>query len=1210
MKEFIRKSEESSGETSFSSRGSNPSILQTETSDQPEASDGKETPLDTEPEIKKSTGVTSDHVKDIDKGKSLAERTSANKRTVDQSSGQGHFDPHTTFGKFMRLGDLMRNLRKDKSTPKEENNGETEGEKEIISETSVEKDEIKNAPGVPAKYEKLLDESVGDREAYPVKDKNDEAKLTEEAGDNVSDNAVNKTSSDNSLLPADSGFVHTKPVPLAPGMPLKEDEKLQEKEDENRSLKEPEVLKAGAVNPIETTNLIPAEDIQAKEEVSPEEQEHLQKEFEIYSLHKMEMIEKGDSLDPFESKKTQTKEEKIQKFRKKTTRFLNRMEGHKKRFWGTEKYKRLLNKWFPDYDFVINHKVKLIKNTINDELLLNNQIINDVIITTKEAVLVADMDVTKTIQLLEVSEKHLVKANEQKEKAGNILAEYGKEYSRQYMERYDEVISSYKSLIGALHVNINGITEDKAGFIVITDELSAQQSLLNAFNTKITETSDVQLLIHLQETEFSALIAQSDKTVIKALNTGRKTEAVDEVATQKVLDSGEKKITVMGTEVEGIKQAEIKRREEERKRKEEEERKKAEAEQRRLEEERNKSKSPALSNANKGKNELRSRGGTDYTKTLWSPSDAIRDSKMEIDESKISDKAFFEQYKKTSEAYLKEWYKQINATKKLLTSDMFVNAAKRIYLKYGDLSYIVPVELAMIQGRLESGLGTKGSNPYKNPYNVGETDKGAKPWVKDMTTPEEGIFFYMDLMAHDYLSAKTADQLLEKQGETFENEQGSRYASAPRYEMELKAMMGQVGLVRDKKRPMASVGKGKGKSNTSASANFVQGMLTKLGYKQANLGDAITEFQKKEMYPPLTNYQKELVREMNDGDLESFNSKEKTGVDGVVDPRGNTVGLLYYMTYMENLFNTPSVKNVKEKETTPSTSGGGILEMSIKNALSGVADAPIHEANKKSDESTDTNPYIIWKNKIVNDKLSAKEKNKQYAELILEAKKLGIVTFSSEGSKHTVSGLGGTEDTFVKIKEGKEIGTGKKSGIEKNHKFDSAQKEIDILVVIVSILREEIKKWDENGRTGKVTNLVIGSFMIWNSYKKNNVNLTGELRTSQHGKGQAIDFNIVSGSFASDTALESVVRTLNQLPKLNNVVYGIGLPLQGEFFDSTKRSLLSHGSTKVNGKFNQAEKYLKSQKIKDTLTKLRSNGYEIIVFPDNDNHLHIQIVDK
>ncbi|UII35062.1 D-Ala-D-Ala carboxypeptidase family metallohydrolase [Fulvivirga ulvae] len=280
---------------------------------------------------------------------------------------------------------------------------------------------------------------------------------------------------------------------------------------------------------------------------------------------------------------------------------------------------------------------------------------------------------------------------------------------------------------------------------------------------------------------------------------------------------------------------------------------------------------------------------------MWNTSSFATESKAKIDESNYTkeEKAFFEHYKNTADAYLKSWYKQQGSPKQQLTADMYVKAAKRVFKKYGHLSYVVPVELALIQGRLESKLGMTGASAYTNPYNVGEYDGGARSWVKDITTAEMGIFAYMDLMAHDYLSDKTADQLLEKQGESFVNEENSRYASAPRYEMEIKAMMGQVMLVADGKRTKKPVGKGK--NNATKDGEFVRTLLKSAGYTDKDLGTAILKFQSEVMYPPLTAKQKRYVTKMNSNDLKSHNDKEATGKDGIASTKANTLGLLYYM---------------------------------------------------------------------------------------------------------------------------------------------------------------------------------------------------------------------------------------------------------------------------------------------------------------------------
>ena len=670
------------------------------------------------------------------------------------------------------------------------------------------------------------------------------------------------------------------------------------------------------------------ETMSTDEEVSPEKQEHLQKEFEIYCQYKLEMIERGEDVIPSEQKKPQTKEEKRAEFLRMTARFYNRMEGNKRTFWGTERYERLLNKWFPDYSIVIAHKVSAVKNTMNSALAATNQSINEIIERLTQAISVADEDTAKAAQLLESTGQYVIKAIEGKEKTHAILAEYGKDQSQAYMARYDQVLGKYNSLISALAANIEGVGADKTRFSGIIGELSAQQSLLANFSAKVSATSNVQLLIGLQEIEFTKLIAQADGTVDRVRNAGRNTAAVDETATQEVLDSGDKEVGAAGIEVETIKQTEIKRREEEQRKlreaeaqrqKVEEARKKAEAERVKQQQVKQQPKASTQEKepsifvkdeyetktvTTKGKTQFdtdpNNRKGTDYTKKTWSPEGVAKAAVAPIGDPKFSatDTAFFAQYKKDCDDYLNKYYEGKNATHKL-TGDMFVNAAKRIYIKYKHLSYIPPVELAMAQALIESSVNMKGKT-FNNPYNVGEKDKKPASWVKEITSPEIGVYFYMDLLAHDYLSKSTPTELVNN----YVNEKGSRYASSPHYEMELKANLGIVGLVRDGKQITLKVGRGYEKNNGSKDAAFVRDMLAQLGYKQADLGSAIEAFQKQKMFPPLTAKQQEAVVKMAQGDRDSFNAKEKKGVDGAVHPKGYTVGVLYFMTGMKNKVNS------------------------------------------------------------------------------------------------------------------------------------------------------------------------------------------------------------------------------------------------------------------------------------------------------------------
>ena len=105
--------------------------------------------------------------------------------------------------------------------------------------------------------------------------------------------------------------------------------------------------------------------------------------------------------------------------------------------------------------------------------------------------------------------------------------------------------------------------------------------------------------------------------------------------------------------------------------------------------------------------------------------------------------------------------------------------------------------------------------------------------------------------------------------------------------------------------------------------------------------------------------------------------------------------------------------------------------------------------------------------------------------------------------------------------------------------------------------------------------------------------------------------------------------------------YGIGLPFQGEFFPKdewlderkkvaeaaageggtpaaiTQASLQKWVGTRYTATFadgkwvdaktsGQAIDRLKSATLKAAITELNGKGYKIYVFPDNDNHIHIQ----
>jgi hypothetical protein len=237
----------------------------------------------------------------------------------------------------------------------------------------------------------------------------------------------------------------------------------------------------------------------------------------------------------------------------------------------------------------------------------------------------------------------------------------------------------------------------------------------------------------------------------------------------------------------------------------------------------------------------------------------------------------------------------------------------------------------------------------------------------------------------------------------------------------------------------------------------------------------------------------------------------------------------------------------------------------------------------------------------VNDWLASKPTtNPEYAQWILDGKVHGFVVFHFSKSETQMTSLAAGEKVFA---------------------ADPAQAEIfGSFKTISALVEAKAKKWQADRSKPKEA-LAVGSF----------------LREGSSGhSGRAIDINRMDW-----TGADGPVQVEEALRALPAGKYGVGLPFQGEFFPigewltvrkqnaqaaagpgaqpepitdaslekfTTKRLTSSYvdGKWKDTPAGSSAVGRLKSVTLKAAITELNGAGYEIYVFPDNDNHIHIQ----
>ena len=147
-------------------------------------------------------------------------------------------------------------------------------------------------------------------------------------------------------------------------------------------------------------------------------------------------------------------------------------------------------------------------------------------------------------------------------------------------------------------------------------------------------------------------------------------------------------------------------------------------------------------------------------------------STQDEEEHAVWKDSVFSDYKKRADLWLSRPIFQGTP----LNGDIMSLAARNAYDSTGIL---LPVELALTQAQMESGMGREGKSPKNNPYNVGENDSGTVIWYDNTF---EGVQAYYYLMCKNYLRCRDVEDLFVN----FVNCSGHRYASSETYEVNVR----------------------------------------------------------------------------------------------------------------------------------------------------------------------------------------------------------------------------------------------------------------------------------------------------------------------------------------------------------------------------------------------------------------------------------------
>jgi hypothetical protein len=276
-----------------------------------------------------------------------------------------------------------------------------------------------------------------------------------------------------------------------------------------------------------------------------------------------------------------------------------------------------------------------------------------------------------------------------------------------------------------------------------------------------------------------------------------------------------------------------------------------------------------------------------------------------------------------------------------------------------------------------------------------------------------------------------------------------------------------------------------------------------------------------------------------------------------------------------------------ELDTEPHEGGDAAGLLAVLAPPEAVADVAVASAPEAGPD-----PLADWL-------ASAPATNATYAQWIVDGATHGFVLWTATSS----------QSQMTKLAAGEKV-----SGT------DPAKAEIlGALKTLKALVAAKAGKWQADQTLPKET-VGVGSF----------------IRGSSPHDGRAIDINKLDWTGTSGPV--QVEEALRALPA---GAYGIGLPFQGEFFprdeflDVRKAAAVTAAGeggtpaaittaslkkftgsrytaaytdsawveTKTSG---QAVSQIKSGTLKAAITELNGAGYSIYVFPDNDNHIHIQ----